>query len=464
MKLLMKRMVMLGSAVLSCGALGAQAPADSMDVLRSFQAATRHVAEQVLPVVVEIDTVAEVERSNRQLPSEFFFGRPGSDDDDKNRPLLQRGLGSGIIVRRSENQVYVLTNNHVVGNAGEITVTLYDGREYQAELVGDDENRDLALVRFETSENVPVATLGDSRSVQVGDLVFAVGNPLGFASTITSGIVSAVERNGPAGGNGPLLTNYIQTDAAINRGNSGGPLVNLNGEVVGINTWIASRSGGSIGLGFAIPINNASRAIDQIIATGRVEYGWLGVSIGDVPRDAHSLGTRWGALVSSVFDGSPADRAGIQPGDVIVTLNDRAVREGDDLLNLVTALEPGDRGQIRLMRGGRTIELAVRTSRRPDSDKQVGKSWPGMSVVEVTDDLRRRFALSPKSGDVVIGRVIGDSPAAAAGFRSGDMIEAVNGTRVRTLAEFYVALNGPQDEVVLRIRRGEDQLILGLVK
>lgn len=458
MKLLLQRMVMLGLACSSFGVLGAQAPADSIDVLRSFQDATRYVAEQVLPVVVEIDTIAEVERRTMRLPLEFF------DRDDENRPLLQRGLGSGIIVRRIENEVYVLTNDHVVGNAGEITVTLYDGREYRAELVGDDENRDLALVRFHTSENVPVATLGDSRNVQVGDLVFAVGNPLGFASTITSGIVSAVERNGPVGGNGPLLTNYIQTDAAINRGNSGGPLVNLNGEVVGINTWIASRSGGNIGLGFAIPINNASRVIDQIIATGGVEYSWLGVSIGDVPRDAHSLGTRRGALVSSVFAGSPADRAGIQPGDVIVALNDRAVREGDDLLNLVTALEPGDRGQIRLMRSGRAIELAVRTSRRPDSDEHVGKSWPGMSVVEVTDDLRRRFSLSPKSGDVVIGRVIADSPAAAAGFRSGDMIEAVDGTRVRSLAEFYTALNGPQDEVVLRIRRGEDQLILGLVK
>ena len=460
----MKRMVMLGLVVLSCGVLGAQAPADSMDVLRSFQEATRHVAEQVLPVVVEIDTISEVERHNMQLPLEFFFGRPGSDDDDhKSRPLLQRGLGSGIIVRRTDNEVYVLTNNHVIGNADKITVTLYDGREYQAELVGDDENRDLALIRFQTSENVPVATLGDSRNVQVGDLVFAVGNPLGFASTITSGIVSAVERDGPGGRNAPLLNNYIQTDAAINRGNSGGPLVNLSGEVVGINTWIASRSGGSIGLGFAIPVNNASRSIDQIIATGRVEYGWLGVSMGDVPRDAHSLGTR-GALISSVFDGSPADRAGIQPGDIIVAVNDLPVREGEDLLNVVTTLEPGDRGRIRLMRDGRTIELTVRTSSRPNSDEQLGRSWPGMSVVEVTDDLRRRFALSSKSGDVVIGRVIADSPAAAAGFRSGDMIEAVNGTRVRTLAEFYVALNGPQDEVVLRIRRGEDQLILGLVK
>ena len=256
-----------------------------MDVLRSFQDATRQVAGQVLPVVVEIDTISEVERRNIQSPLEFFFGRPDSNnDDDESRPLLQRGLGSGIIVRRTGNDVYVLTNEHVIGNATEITVTLYDGREYRAELVGGDENRDLALVRFQTTEEVPVATLGDSQDVQVGDLVFAVGNPLGFASTITSGIVSAVERDGPVGSNGPLLTNYIQTDAAINRGNSGGPLVNLDGEVVGINTWIASRSGGSIGLGFAIPINNASRAIDQIIATGRVEYGWLGVNMGRRPR------------------------------------------------------------------------------------------------------------------------------------------------------------------------------------
>lgn len=447
------------------GVIGAQSTADSMDVLRSFQDATRQVAGQVLPVVVEIDTISEVERRNIQSPLEFFFGRPDSNnDDDESRPLLQRGLGSGIIVRRTGSNVYVLTNEHVIGNATEITVTLYDGREYRAELVGGDENRDLALVRFQTSEEVPVATLGDSQNVQVGDLVFAVGNPLGFASTITSGIVSAVERDGPAGSNGPLLTNYIQTDAAINRGNSGGPLVNLDGEVVGINTWIASRSGGSIGLGFAIPINNASRAIDQIIATGRVEYGWLGVNMGDAPRDVNSLGTRQGALVSSVFDGSPADRAGIQPGDVIVAVDGLPVREGDDLLNLVTTLEPGDRGRFRLMRGGRTIEVTVRAGSRPESGEAIGRSWPGMSVVEVTDDLRRRFELSSRSGDVVIGRVVADSPAATAGFRSGDMIEAVNGERVRNLAEFYEALNGPEDEVVLRIQRGEDQLILGLVK
>ncbi len=453
---------------------GATEQAEDMRIMEAYQNTLRRVSQQTLPTVVELNVVERVTRTQRSLPSplEFFFGRPGGDDSQRSpqqREFEQRGIGSGIIVRRVDDQVYILTNDHVVGGADEIDVRLSDGREFRAELVGTDPNKDLALIVFETADEIPIATIGDSDDVEVGDFVLAVGNPLGFESTVTSGIVSAIERQGPRRAGMPLLTNYIQTDAAINRGNSGGALVNLRGEVIGMNTWIASQSGGSIGLGFAIPINSATEAIDQFIETGRVSYGWLGVNMADPPRSpSDSLDeSAGGAFVFNIYRDSPAAEAGIQPGDVIVQVGNARISGSDDLLQAVTRLSPGERTEFRLRRNGEVRSTYVRTGVRPqdDTDLGAGDLWPGMSVVEVTDQIRANLELSSRGGNLIIGQVANGSPAETAGLRSGDIIVEVNGQDVATLREFYMELNGVRgDEILFRIRRNDTNLIIGLVK
>jgi S1-C subfamily serine protease len=260
----LKNLIAAGLLLISMAFIAVPAVnADSLGVAYDLQNAFRQVSQKVLPVVVEIDVVNIIERKTIN-PFEYFFrfpGTPNNVEPQQTQKFRQEGLGSGVIVERRGKKVYILTNNHVVGEADEIKVNLYDGRSFPAKLVGKDPLKDLALISIETKEDVPIATMGNSDDVYVGDWVLAIGNPLGFESTVTAGIISAKGRSGT----GQSFTDYIQTDAAINPGNSGGALVNLKGEVIGINTFIASNSGGNIGLGFAIPINNARRAIDDFI-------------------------------------------------------------------------------------------------------------------------------------------------------------------------------------------------------
>jgi S1-C subfamily serine protease len=254
-----------------------------LEALENIQYSFNQVADKVLPVVVEIDTTNIVSQEVPEWgsPFDFFYGPQGNQDnkdnpknkDNKDNPpkkqeFKKQGLGSGVIVRKSGKTVYILTNNHVAGDADEIKVKLNDSREFTAKLVGKDERKDLALVSFETDQNVPVAELGDSDKLRVGDWALAVGNPMGLESTVTAGIVSALGRRGGPGEN---ISDFIQTDAAINPGNSGGALVNIRGQVIGINTWIASTTGTYAGYGFAIPINNAKKALDDFVTRGKVE-------------------------------------------------------------------------------------------------------------------------------------------------------------------------------------------------
>jgi serine protease Do len=314
------------------------------DTAHALQQAFRNVSSDVLPVVVEIDVVEVVQRQNTQFDmGQFFFGMP-SPEGQAPQKFERAALGSGVIVEQRGKNVYILTNNHVVGNASEIKVTLYDGRVFEAELVGTDPNKDLALISFETKESIPIAKLGDSSELQVGDWVLAVGNPLGFESTVTQGIISAKSRKEGPDNNG--FTDYLQTDAAINSGNSGGALVNLDGEVVGINTWIASQSGGSIGLGFAIPINNAKKAIDDFIDKGSVEYGWLGVHMGTLSEniaESMDLKNKEGAFVFNVYQDSPAMKGGLQPGDLITSINNQTIKTGNDLISIIANDSPGEK-------------------------------------------------------------------------------------------------------------------------
>jgi serine protease Do len=443
--------------------------APDVSAARSLQESFNAVAEQVLPVVAEINVVEVVHQNIPRLysPWDFFFGTPHYEEREYRKP----GLGSGVIVRRERDTVYVLSNNHVVGNADEISVRLYDGREFEAQIVGKDERTDLALVSFDTTDHIPVARLGDSDRLEVGDWVLAVGNPYGFESTVTVGIVSALRRRPENGGPIGAFTDYIQTDAAINPGNSGGALVNLNGEVVGINTWIASRSGGSVGLGFAIPVNSAKTAIDDFIEKGRISYGWLGVSVLQLdeqrlPGLAEALwleGER-GALVANVHIGSPAHSNGIVPGDFITNVAGTAISDSHELSRVVGLQRAGTTVKIELIRLGEPVELdVVLRERGPEEEVEDNSTlWPGFIVMPLTDDVRQRLDLSRGQDGVAVATVAPESPAAVAGVRPGDVIEEIGSSRVRSVAEFYEHLNRGDREVDFTLLRQGTRIRLGL--
>ncbi|MBQ3670001.1 MAG: Do family serine endopeptidase [Treponema sp.] len=425
-------------------------PKDSLGVLEALQTSFRSISTGVLPSVVEIDVTEKT-----TVPSSpfddipfFFFGNPnqgGSDQKGKSRERVQQGLGSGVIVRRTGNTVYVLTNNHVAGKATDIKVKLNDGTSFEGKLIGADERQDIALVSFEATKDakIVVATLGDSDLVQTGDICLAMGAPLGYSQSVTQGIVSATGRSGTQIGN---MNDFIQTDAAINQGNSGGPLVNIYGEVIGINTWIASSSGGSVGLGFAMPINSVKRAIDDFISKGKITYGWLGVSLVDITDNYKSeLGVKGqnGAFASQVFIDSPAYKAGMQAGDFIVELNGKEIKSQSELVREVGYLTAGKDAAFKVIRGGKTLTLNVKIEERgKDAGNDNAKLWPGFIASPLTDELRKELEIKDsKVKGVAVVSVLEKSPAAALRIQNGDVITAVNDKKVSTIEEFYAALD-----------------------
>jgi Do/DeqQ family serine protease len=315
------------------------------------------------PSVVNIFTAKEVKLPRNPLLNDplfrRFFGDPFAGDDTQRAT----SLGSGVI---ASGAGYILTNHHVVEGADEIEVALSDGKKLQAKLVGNDPETDLAVLRV-NAENLPAITFGSSDSLHVGDVVLAIGNPFGVGQTVTSGIVSALGRSG-LGIN--VFENFIQTDAAINPGNSGGALVDARGNLVGINTAIYSRTpgGASLGIGFAIPVSTATMVLEQIVKTGTVTRGWIGVELQDItPAMAESfkLPPGGGAIINGVLRNGPADRAGVRPGDVLIAIEGKPVADPQSVLNLVAALSPGASARLKVRRQGNDMELAVTVGRRP---------------------------------------------------------------------------------------------------
>jgi len=441
----------------SCSTPGARAqaqqnkvtiPEDALAVAESLQTVFRSVSEKMLPSVIELKTVSVRRHQTPNfngIPWEFFFGPRNRGENGQEREYRSQGLGSGIIVRQKNGVYYALTNHHVIEDASEIRVATKDGREYQAELVGSDERKDLAMISFKTNDSHPLAVLGNSDSVAVGDWAIAIGNPLGeqFAFSVTMGIVSAVGRTGGPGGN---INDFIQTDAPINQGNSGGPLVNIRGEVIGINTWIASNltGGGNVGLGFAIPINNVKRAIDEFIETGSTTYGWLGVSLMEPDKETiEGLGleNKRGALASQVFLDSPADKGGIRPGDFITHVNGKEARGVNQVTMMVGELRAGDNAVFTVIRDKQQREIRVRIEARTNqvaSDNK--KLWPGVVVVPLSDQIRQTLNLDKNAKGLFILQITSGSPADIVGMRQGDRITAVNGENVNDIAGFYKAL------------------------
>jgi serine protease DegQ len=413
--------------------------------------------EKISPAVVNISVSGSVTETNPLAQDEFFRRFFDFELPPENRREVE-AAGSGVIV--DAEQGYILTNHHVIENADKITVTLLDNRSLSAHVVGSDKGSDLAVVKVE-GDDLTSMPLGDSSNLRVGDYVVAIGNPFGFSHTVTSGIVSALGRSGI---NRDAYEDFIQTDASINPGNSGGALVNLNGELVGINSAIISRTGGNIGIGFAIPVNMVRSIMDQLIAYGSVSRGLLGVNITDVSPDiaaTYKLHDNSGALVAAVTPDSAAERAGIHINDVIVSVDGMRLRDSGSLRNAIGLMRPGAEVQIGFIRDGKeqTVtavlgalsEATARAEPEPEQSHELDPVFEGAEIVDNDPaDVPGLF----------VSRVDPGSPAAERGLRPGDVITKVNRVRVRNMADAMPLLEDARS-IILEVQRGNrSQLIL----
>jgi serine protease Do len=441
-------------------AAGASSPAPQGPLQTSFAP----VVKKVMPSVVNVFSSKKV-KNDRTLEPFFFddpFFRRFFGDDLGNRPIprerQERSLGSGVIVSADG---YILTNNHVVDDATDVKVSLSDKREFTARVVGKDNKTDLAVLKIDQS-GLPVVGFGDSTKVQVGDIVLAIGNPFGVGQTVTMGVVSATGR----GGLGiEEYEDFIQTDAAINPGNSGGALINAQGELIGINTAILSRSGGNQGVGFAVPVNLAKNIMDQIIHGGKVTRAFLGVMIQPVTPDlakAFKLGKAEGALVSDVSANSPAERAGLKAGDVITKVDGEAVVDSRALQLMIGQMKPGRTVRLSVNRDGTDRDYTVTLGEQPADKTDSGSSrssnasdrvLDGVSVETLTPELAREFDIAPKLRGILVERVAPDSVAAEAGLERGDVIVEVNRHPVTTLEQLHYMNESNSDSTLFFVNR-----------
>ena len=445
------------------------------------------------PAVVTITTrmkVQDTSDDSQQFEQEFgsnspydeffrqFFGEenPFGHLPQQRRPTqTAMALGSGFIVSPDG---MIVTNNHVVDGATDIQVTLDDGQQYKGTLVGHDAKNDLAVVRIDAGRPLPTLSWGDSDKLRAGDAVLAIGNPFGLGTTVTSGIVSARGRdlhNGP-------YDDFIQVDAAINHGNSGGPLVDADGKVVGINTAIYSPNGGNVGVGFAIPSDQAEAVIAKLETGAKIEHGYIGVAIQPVTKDvadAIGLDKPAGALVAQVVDGSPAARAGLKSGDVVTALGGKPVATPKDLSRLVADMAPGDKADITVWRQGKPLDLSIAIG-RADEERQASagsgngarpgaaQSDPalGIGLAGLTPAMRDRFGIDPSVEGVVVTRVAADKPAADSGIQRGDIIVSINQQPVASVGDAMKALRTAEKagrkSVLLQVERGDTEMFVGV--
>jgi serine protease Do len=419
------------------------------------------VVKKVAPGVVKVVTSTRAQNTS-------FNGAPNGMEDmlrrffgDQFEGRMQRrnsavprqqGLGSGVVVTKDG---YILTNNHVVDGADEVKVTLQDGREFTAKVIGRDPKSDVAVIKID-AKDLPAVQMADSDKVEVGDVVLAVGNPFGIGQTVTTGIVSATGR---AGAIGLDYEDFIQTDAAINPGNSGGALVDSEGRLIGINTAILSRSGGNQGIGFAIPANLAREVMGGLVKDGRVTRGFLGVRPQDVTpalAKEFKLKDNSGALVGDVTTDSPADKAGIQSGDVITEFNGKKMADSRHLRLAVAGIQPGQTVAVKLLRDGKSKSLEVTVAELPGSEALVkndstksedNSTLNGVTVSDLDPQARQQFNLPETVNGVVVTDVQSDSPAAEAGLKPGDIIQEINSKPVKTAAEAVRLTENPKKKI-----------------
>ncbi|WP_441966886.1 DegQ family serine endoprotease [Microvirga sp. 2MCAF38] len=425
---------------------------------RSAPESFADLAEEVTGAVVNISASTTVETKNRTLPQlppgtpfedlfEEFFNRrgqgQGQGDNAPQRPRKSNSLGSGFVIDPSG---IVVTNNHVIGDANDISVIFSDGTRLKAEIIGKDSKVDLAVLKVKTDKPLKAVKFGDSDALRPGDWVLAIGNPFGLGGTVTAGIVSARGRNIDSG----PYDNYIQTDAAINKGNSGGPLFNMNGEVIGINTAILSPTGGSVGIGFAVPAASAAPVIDQLRQFGETRRGWLGVriqSVDDSTAEALNLGAPRGALIAGIDENGPAKPAGLDVGDVIVRFDGKEVKDSRDLPRVVSTTPVGKTVDVVIVRKGKEETKRVTLGRLEDGEKQANAQQPstetptvtrqalGLSLSSITDEARRRFNLKDDVKGVVVTRVDPNSNAADKRIQPGEVIVEVGQEPVSSPAD-----------------------------
>ena len=448
------------------------------DYLERANRAFIEVVNRAKPAVVQITTTRSV--PVRQNPSDFFgenpfdfwFGprerreRRGQDEPEE-REEVQSGLGSGVIV---SNDGYILTNNHVIEGAENITVILPNGREYKATVIGRDAGRqgtDLAVLKID-GNNLPILPLGNSEELQIGEWVIAIGSPFGLAQTVTRGMVSAKGRTSP--GIDIKYTDFIQTDAAINRGNSGGALINIRGELIGINTAIATGSGlsyGNVGVGFAIPTNLAKQIMNQLIEKGEVERGWLGVKLQSMDynlAEKLKLGEPRGALIAEAIDGTPAEKAGIRRGDVIIEFDKIIIRDYNHLMNVVAAAGVDETVEVKVIRGGKEKVLRVKIGKRREEalagsgeraipDEEGVGVFAGIQVRSLTDALAARYGYEDEVG-VIVAAVERGSPAANARIGAGTLVQEIEGVEISDLKDYHERIRAVKDKskVLLYVR------------
>src|SRR4030066_1476073 len=441
-------------------------PPKVAEQLETTEKAFVMIAKRVVPSVVNISTTKmfkgpEEGPNNPFLQDPFFkrfFDEDFFRDHQSPRKRKEQSLGSGVIV--SEDG-YIVTNNHVVEGADEIKVVLSDRREFVVKVVGADQKTDLSIVKIK-ADDLPSIVWGDSDQIEVGEFVLAIGSPFGLNQTVTSGIISA---KGRANVGIADYEDFIQTDAAINPGNSGGALVNIRGELIGINTAIFTRSGGYMGIGFAVPSNMAKSVMDSLVKTGKVTRGWLGVYIQDITPELakqFKLGNNRGALVSDVMEGSPADKAGLQRGDIILQYNGKEGENNSHLRNIVSQTQVGKTIDIKISRDGRTELLKVVIGELP-AEIAKGESgeggadgiFQGLTVQNLTSELKERLDIPEKIRGIVVTGVDADSPAGEFGLKLGDVIMQINRKDIKTLKDFNKAAEEiqPGDGVLILVYR-----------
>ena len=406
--------------------------------------------EKVLPAVVSVQ-VEGTARQSQRIPEELkkYFGEDAPDQQAQ--PF--EGLGSGVIIDAAKG--YILTNNHVISQADKISVQLNDGREFDAKLIGGDDQSDIALLQVQNPSNLTQIAIADSDKLRVGDFAVAVGNPFGLGQTATSGIVSALGRSGL---NLEGLENFIQTDASINRGNSGGALLNLNGELIGINTAILAPGGGSIGIGFAIPSNMAKTLSQQLIQFGEVKRGLLGIKGMEMSADiakAFKLNVQRGAFVSEVLPNSGSAKAGVKSGDIIVSLNDKPLSSFAELRSRIATTEPGAKVKLGLIREGKPLTVEVTLDKSTSSSASAEQISPALQGATLSDG-----QLKNGTKGITVTTVEKSSPAAQAGLHQDDVIVGVNRTRVQSIAEMRKVLESKPAVIAPQIIRGNDTLYI----
>ncbi|MFA6413279.1 MAG: DegQ family serine endoprotease [Syntrophales bacterium] len=439
----------------------AVSPDDSARTPGSFA----DLAEKVKPSVVNIGTT-KVVRGGTRAPFDRYFGDEFFDrffGDAPRREFKQQSLGSGFII---SSDGYIFTNNHVVEHADKILVKLSDGREYEAKIIGKDAKTDIALIKIKPSESLPVAEIGDSDKLRVGDWVLAIGNPFGLEQTVTAGIVSA---KGRVIGAGPY-DNFIQTDASINPGNSGGPLFNMEGKVIGINTAIVAQGQG---IGFAIPISMAKNILPDLKSKGKVSRGWMGVSVQDITEEmakSLQLKDRRGAIVSEVFKGDPAERAGIRAGDIVTEISGKKIKDTHELLLSIASFHVGDKVSIKVVRDGREMIFQVTVVERKDRPEVAaarGGAYEqfGLAVEDITPEIARYLGIPKKTGIIVV-RVQSGSPADEMGIQPQDIILQVNKTKIASVKEYVseVSKKASKGGIMLLIKRGQATFFVALRK